>query len=692
MSSSRKRVISSCIPCYTRKQKCNRECPCNHCSRRQCPEDCAYYPTTANRTSSPGVTDIPESKRRKGRGAENRDEWSAYIEPVLTGIVGPSAGAVAETWSDSTLAEAFGYLEDSDSNTLALIRKLGSGRDEGSSGNFVTLTPETVDEVHRHIDNMPDRPILDFLVQYFASEVNWMVQLIDVPWFLEKYQAWWTVDRVRSASEVEFATLILRVCSYALQFLPSPGYTLDKIRGVLLSDVRNMCDETANNLEAIGTAADCRGSLVRVQHLAFFGLQCQIEGKTTALWEVLSRAIRVARSLGMYNETVRSHRNAGNANRIDQEMERRIFYNLYIWDSALSRHLDRSPLIPGCLPPENRPHLHLLESKYGAGEDCIDSSVDTPDPFAERLLQVRLADFWRNVGPTNGAEYDIVAAEERYDKFCREYLSQIPSSFALVNPDEALDKRFPKLRLQRKLLHIGIYDSLCWNFRPLLLQQPLPLPTYKRVLLDSQKKALAIAALHALNAVSQLHSLLGGCHTRLAGIIFSTFEAAVLLVCLIMDPTFPRDDPDQHSPPSTATKTDPLQAATRNISRQECLQAVQGALERLQMLAEVSSMADVGAKTLVSILNKTSKPSISTNDEGLMQNQEVGSTITAATTNSQFGETSAAGEATAWFPCDPPDLHPVYDLATTSDSLQVGDMSSWPPYDLSSMFSHDVFK
>ena len=513
------------------------------------------------------------------------------------------------------------------------------------------------------------------------------------------------VERVRLVTEVDFTILILRICSYASQFLPSPGYTLDKIRGVFLADVRNTCDETADSLAAISTAADGRGSLIRIQHLAFFGLRCQIEGKKTAFWEVLSRAIRVAQSVGIHSDAAMSRQGMDET---DQEMERRTFCNLYIWDSLLSHQLGRIAFLPGCLRPGNWPQLHLLGSGGGGGGDSIETDVDAPDPFTERLLQARLADFWRSIGPMQGAEYDMMVAEERYDKFCREYLSQLPPAFALVDPDETWDKRLAKLPLQRQLLHIAIYDSLCWNFRPLLLRRPLPLPhdhdrveslplpTYKRVILGSQEKALAVAALHAMDGVTQLHALLGGCHTRFAGLVFSTFEAAVLLVYLCMDPTFPRDCHHQYVPqPSELnTKTDPLQAGIRNITRHGCVQAVQGALKRLRMLAEVSIMADVGASTLTRLLSKVSETSTGmgtetgTDEVALSQNQEVGNTTT---TSSQLGATSAAGEVASWLSCGPADLRSMNDFMSTSVTSAVGDMASWPSFDPSNMNSRDDF-
>lgn len=103
-------------------------------------------------------------------------------------------------WSGLSLAEAFGYFEDSESNTLALIKtvssllrvlceertsngktltclQLGLARHDSSHGGSPSLTPEAADEVQRNIECMPDRRILDFLVQFFVEEINWCVSL-----------------------------------------------------------------------------------------------------------------------------------------------------------------------------------------------------------------------------------------------------------------------------------------------------------------------------------------------------------------------------------------------------------------------------------------------------------------------------------------------------------------------------------
>jgi hypothetical protein len=45
---------------------------------------------------------------------------------------------------------------------------------------------------------------------------------------------------------------------------------------------------------------------------------------------------------------------------------------------------------------------------------------DGPEGVTERELQTRLAHFWRLAAPCPGAEYDVLAAEERYNQVYRE--------------------------------------------------------------------------------------------------------------------------------------------------------------------------------------------------------------------------------------------------------------------------------
>ncbi|KAK0726267.1 hypothetical protein B0T21DRAFT_31547 [Apiosordaria backusii] len=771
MSSRKRRSIHSCTNCYTRKwvpvptstplfadRSCDRIKPvCTLCARRGVSEDCVYYSSSDSHTSSPTAVEsqpdeihtraplnhtvnaidktLPVSLNgnsnvfiTKSNGTSHgfergpwgaRHEWSRFVKSVTPTLASSKPGP--------SLADSFGYFQDSDRNTLALIQKLGVDPSSASTTSGPMLTPESVDDVHRILERIPDRQILDFLIQYFRTEVNWMDHLVHVPWFYPRYQSWWRLERITTVKEVDFAILVLRLCSYTLRFLPSPYYTLDRIRGVLLADIRIMCDETADSLESISTKEDSRGSLLRVQSLAFYGLHCQIEGKTREFWEALSRAIQVAQDVGIHCDAVSERQGIDQAER---EMGRRTYCNLFIWDSLLSRHLDRVPFIPGRMQEGSWPDLQLLKWPHqkGVDEDVLTGTepdiAEAPDPFTERFLQAKLADFWRGAGVVQRAEYDMIAKEDLYELFNRTYISTLPPAFSLTNPDETWDVRFPKLPLQRKLLHMAIYDSILWNFRPLLLRKPSPIPAYKSVMLSWQKRKLAATALYALEAVAQLHTLLHGCHTRLASIVVTTFESAVLLVYLSTDPNFPEDCPQQHLPPPGALKSDPLQAGICKVSLALTLQGIQGALKRLQMLAEVNTMAEVAATTLVRAMNKASELAAErevpdevatvrhTHHFGNRMARPLVPATTAATgpstttiSTSHMTSTSlplavsgpGCGNVSPWLSETMPDLRSVNDFMSgmngaIPNSSAPGDIiTSWPSFDPSHMYGQGGF-
>ena len=268
-------------------------------------------------------------------------------------------------------------------------------------------------------------------------------------------------------------------------------------------------------------------------------------------------------------------------------------------NSCLSKRLERIPFLSDGLSVDVMPQMRLLPN--------VDIGADAPDVFTERVLRAQLARFWRSHKPAKGSEYDAIGAEERYESFCSTFLQTMPPAFAL-QPDKQWDDRLPTLPMQRQLLHLAIFELLCWNFTPTLLQQPEQvknLPGYKQVLILRNKKALAVAALNLLEGVSALHTMMGGSHTRFPGIIVPTFEAAVPLLCLCADKSFPGNTVEGRS---HTLKIDPLGVRISNVTRAGCMQAAWDALNRLQTLAEFSNMAEVGARTLSRLIEKVDYP------------------------------------------------------------------------------------
>jgi len=265
----------------------------------------------------------------------------------------------------------------------------------------------------------------------------------------------------------------------------------------------------------------------------------------------------------------------------------------------------------------------LPNAQADAGHD------DAPDGFTERLLQVRLATFWKDVCSQDqksraSTVYNPAMAEEKYEKLCTQFLADLPAPFALYPAtNKEWDKKYPMLPLQRQMLHITIFESICHNFKSLLLLDPGQvrcLPAYKQSLISSQTQALALAAVNVLEAVSTLQAMLGTAYTRYANIAFYTFEAAVLLMCLYISRpeglsnstvAEPNNESIQisHNPEENiqggVSRFDPIGwAAGARVGLERCMQAAEDGLARLEMLAEISITAETGASHLSKLIER----------------------------------------------------------------------------------------
>ncbi|KZN83794.1 hypothetical protein EN45_109020 [Penicillium chrysogenum] len=495
------------------KRRCDRQYPCNHCTRRRRPEECVYGPPPVKVPSCPPVpADQSETQPRPVESARPTRET-------------PVDDSEAH-WSreHSALARSFGYFEDSNSNTMALLRRLELP--DQSDTELKNAWPSTWETIHHELDLMPERQIIDFLVQYFVYELNWMKQVIHVPSFLANYQLWWAKDKIVEIADVEFAALIARICSYATQFLPSPSHTVDQIRGRSLADIRDTCSNIGNKLATACETLDWKGTLVRVQHIIFAALKVSCEGRTSQFWEGIGSACRAAQKAGIHTDTtgLESQLAKDSAQELERDVQRRTFCSLYVLDSHLSRQLDRIPFLSNHLIEETLPRLRLIPD---IGNIPTETATRAPDIFTERLMQVQLGLFWRGLGLQRTCEFDPTESERIYEKFNSEYLNNLHPAFAIAHPDTTLDKALPKLPMQRQLLYIAIFDSICWNFRPLLLLKPdqvASLAPYKKVLLRSQKRRLAMQAveqaIHRLQMLADLSDMAAS-GARVATLLFA---------------------------------------------------------------------------------------------------------------------------------------------------------------------------
>jgi hypothetical protein len=202
---------------------------------------------------------------------------------------------------------------------------------EELGGSIGGQVPEKlIPAIMSHFRLLPKRPILNCLVQNFFKEVNWIHGLIYPTAFFSLYDRWWGTFSARSIENIEFGILLLRVCAYSAQFLPSRAYTADTISGVTISLVREQCHRLAIGLSRVCESAGGMRSFASVQGLCLAAAYLKNEGRIKEAWDLMGDLITTAYNLGIHLETTTSR--PSNLNELEKEMGRRVFWNLYIWD------------------------------------------------------------------------------------------------------------------------------------------------------------------------------------------------------------------------------------------------------------------------------------------------------------------------------------------------------------------------
>ncbi|MCJ1249679.1 hypothetical protein MMC30_006905 [Trapelia coarctata] len=618
----RKRAVASCTQCYSKKQKCNHQYPCNHCTHRRLPELCSYNSVETEVDKEKGNVSIvtvpttPANRRlstiARSQGQSAGGEDGSYSPSVATS---PSKS----TPSPANLSSCLGYLEGSKSNMLGLMEKFDLVSYDELAGVKDCIVPQNlVPEVEACMQVLPKRFMLDRLVQHFLEEVNWISEMIHPASFLTRYEQWWRSFPGSSVENLDFCVLILTICAYSAQYLPSRSFPATTISGVPHDTIREECFELAARINSLCVSLPGKRSLTCVQYLYYAACYQKNEGRVKDAYYALGDAIRLAHDLRMHMEISPSSR--AQMNELEKDLRRRAFWNLYLWDRFLSIVLDRLPYISDELCTVELPKMRLVPD---IGDD------DAPEVFTERALQVRLMRIFDSMTQSMKAmqvPYDPILIEEQYEEIRHEYISTLPPAFDINNPELKWDVKLPMLARQRLMLRISVFIVLCQLFRPLLrlaAEQLEGMPSYKLDLILKHRSRLVDAAFSVLDNIYRLHDSMGGKESRFFFLGFYTFEPAMILAMhlLSLESTHKamsdaqalneRDSPCQLA----WFKGSPSGSGLPAPDVAQCRLRIQNALERLKMLGEGNAIAKLGACKLREVIVKIEAQPRPTEDE-----------------------------------------------------------------------------
>lgn len=175
---------------------------------------------------------------------------------------------------------------------------------------------------------LPKKSIVDSLIGIFFKEVNRVYEMIYEPIFMRDYELWWS-QLHDTGTNTDFALLILRICILSAQSVKSFD-TLSAIKeNHHLDDILNSPVKLEQRLCRIAEDLESRRprkhSILVVQHMFFHVCYLKNRGHIKDSWLVLADTVREAHEIGLHLERP-------GVSELDQELWRRAFWNLYVWD------------------------------------------------------------------------------------------------------------------------------------------------------------------------------------------------------------------------------------------------------------------------------------------------------------------------------------------------------------------------
>ncbi|KAM0389160.1 hypothetical protein ACHAQC_009038 [Fusarium culmorum] len=491
---------SACAECHRRKQKCNREWPCNHCQKRKVADKCRFIqPNTA---SSPSDSLTNGSEKKRSRSREDDGE--------------PDVSEPEDDDGDVELA-AMGYA----AGPLLESLTIDSKKHKKPLGELTWVHPSTCPQLKHAIDVLPSRPQMDALVQSFFNTVNYHYYIIYPPTFLQEYQTWWDRRSRNQTLSLQWTILLVMVCSCATQHLdvgikPMVEIELSEPSDKLTVDYHS----AATELGRVIPLGHCH--LLNIQWMLHSIYWYKAEARFVEAWHVIGAAVREAHELGLHRTAI-----AEGLSEFEREMRRRVWCILDCWDWQFASGLGRPTIIDHTDINVEPPSLTL--------EDF------SPSPLLHMKLQSELV---TSLAQRWGAPKNITSAQDiqEYKSALEEWIRCFPAVYDVDNPDTSKDYKHDWIVFHRYYIHTMAYLMILNPMRSFMAQDFTK---------DSPEDLLAIRedavyySLRNLDTTNRWANHVSHRDGRFHFIIFSLFDTAAVLSTAIIkdhDETIPRKD------------------------------------------------------------------------------------------------------------------------------------------------------
>ncbi|CAH0019133.1 unnamed protein product [Clonostachys rhizophaga] len=413
---------TACSECQRRKQKCNREWPCNHCQKRKVADKCHF------KELNPNAVDRSAGETSKKRGREPDSSHADELDDILN---------EDDDDNDDLGLEALGY---SSSNIFTDMRNAAGPKIKMRPPEKQDFAlPSACPQLQHALDALPPRPYLDQLVDNFLTHVNFHYFIIYPPSFRDEYRDWWTARAENQPLGLQWTCLLLMVCACSAQ------YCSVELEGRLQRDFLQSCQTLGEKYHGAGRQLY---SVIPVGHSHFYSVQQLLhscywfksEAQFPESWHILNSAVRAAQDLGMHQET----ENDG-LSMLEKEMRRRVWCVLDTWDWQISALLARPIIIDRADCNVAFPSLNL--ESY------------SPSPSLHMTMQSQLI---KQLADRFGLPKNVQSEDEvrEYQTMLEQWISTFPPTYDVNRPDKSQDQLHPWIVLHRHYLHTMAHSML----------------------------------------------------------------------------------------------------------------------------------------------------------------------------------------------------------------------------------------
>ncbi|KAG7829877.1 hypothetical protein KL943_005248 [Ogataea angusta] len=196
---TRKRLITSCKPCYLSKRKCGREKPeCRRCARLG--KNCDYFTEEQiiERTYSRKYKGQPRNKKQYDLGAERLDSNTQLVPETRTLEKKNFNLIISSTGEYSKYFSLFFFpFAEKESNVNTIVGLGHDDHDQCVAFDF-TKPVKPLSGVRDLVERLPSREDCNFLVVYFFENIHPYIPIVDQEEFFIHYgQLWNTQEKYR---------------------------------------------------------------------------------------------------------------------------------------------------------------------------------------------------------------------------------------------------------------------------------------------------------------------------------------------------------------------------------------------------------------------------------------------------------------------------------------------------------------